>query len=93
MIFKILAFDAVQKHEKMSYRLKQCTIRMETLTANVEGRTVNIKTMYWTPMRNAAKISLDNSIASFCKMVTVATEVCFKDLHLHGHLDVRQVVS
>lgn len=37
MIFKVSAFDTVQIHEKVSSRLKQCTIRMETLTANVEG--------------------------------------------------------
>ena len=46
MIFKISAFDTVQNREKMSSRLKQCTIRMETLTANLEGRTVNTTTMH-----------------------------------------------
>ena len=102
MIFKISAFDTVQNREKMSSGLKQCIIRMETLTANLEGRTVNTKTTHWTPMRSAAKISLDDSIVSFFKMVTAASEVRFKDLHLHGrrfkdlHLhgrsDVRQVI-
>ena len=76
----------------MSCFLKQCTIRTESITPNVEEKAINIKNMYWTPMRNAAKISFDNFIASFCKMVTVATEICFKGLYLLIHLNFWQVV-
>lgn len=48
--------------------------------------------MHWTPIRNAAKFSFANSISSFCKMVTVATEIHSKGLHLHIHLSLWQVV-
>lgn len=40
------------------------------------------KRMHCTPMKNAAKISFDNFITSFCKMVAVATGICVKGLYL-----------
>lgn len=76
----------------MGHSLKQCTIRMETFTPNVEEMLSISKTIYWTPMRNIAKISSDNSIATFCKMVSVATELHYKSLYLHTHLNLWQVV-
>lgn len=61
------AFDTVKTLQKMIHSLKQYTIRTPTIIPDVEEKAINIKKMYWTPMRNAAKISFDNSIASFCK--------------------------